>query len=95
MTPETTELFWGDEADNAMQSRSSIVIFPFFFFFLLGSSNIFSNKNVPDFPPSSSLAWDLLILPVAQRVPMAAVPPFLGPFLVPAAQESPDPGAKS
>lgn len=28
-TPETAELFWGDEADAATQSRSSIVIFIF------------------------------------------------------------------
>lgn len=28
-TPETSEPFWGDEADTALQSRSSIAIFIF------------------------------------------------------------------
>lgn len=72
VTPETTELFWGDEADNDMQSRSSIVIlfyFLKFFSFIFLAPQIFSAIKCTWFPRSSSLARDLLI-PQQLREPL-------------------------
>lgn len=90
VTPETTELFWRDEAGSVMQSRSSIVIF-FFFFFLFFSfflvcwlgvflaPQIFSAIKMHLLSTQLQSGTGLANPPGARRVPMTAVSPFLVP----------------